>query len=153
MANEPKVLHFDPSRCTACRYCEVACSFVHFGEIVLAKSNVRIVFDDETGARDAIHCLHCDAALCLEACPSGAITRDETTKLVKLNPLMCIGCGSCAAACPLGAPWLHEKEGIARKCDFCDGDPKCAKYCSPGAMKIVARDEWKRMEKEGGASD
>jgi Fe-S-cluster-containing hydrogenase component 2 len=150
MANEPKVLHFDASRCTACHYCEVACSYVHFGEIDLNKSNVRILFDLETGSREAIHCLHCDTALCLEACPTKAITRDESSKLVNLNTLMCIGCGSCVDACPLGAPWLNEREGIAHKCDFCEGDPKCARYCSPRAMTVVTRGEWKSLEKKEG---
>jgi Fe-S-cluster-containing hydrogenase component 2 len=144
------VLAYDPSRCTACRYCEVACSFSHFGDIDLAKSNIRILFDERTGARDAVHCLHCDAALCVEACPTGAISKDEETNLVKLNAMLCIGCGSCVAACPVGAPWLNEAEGVARKCDFCDGDPKCAKYCSPGAIKVVTRAEWKRLTGGGG---
>jgi Fe-S-cluster-containing dehydrogenase component len=149
MTEPAKVLLYDASRCTACHYCEVACTYTHLGEIDPAKSNIRILFDGKTGERTAVHCLHCDTALCVEACPTGALSKDAESKLVKLNPLLCIGCGSCVAACPVGAPWLHEAEGVARKCDFCDGDPKCVKYCSSGALRLVTREEWKRLE--GGA--
>ena len=145
-----KVLFFDSSRCTACHYCEVACSYFHFDDIDLKMSNVRILFDERTGAREAIHCLHCDTALCLAACPVEAIHRDDDGHVL-VNPLKCIGCGSCVVACPVGAAWMSEKEGIARKCDFCDGKPRCAQYCSPGAIAVLDRAEAKRRLSPGGS--
>jgi Fe-S-cluster-containing hydrogenase component 2 len=101
-------------------------------------ANLRLLMDVGTGEREVAHCLQCDNALCMAACPTGAIYRTGD-KTVRINPMKCIGCKSCMAACPLGVIWFHESEGCARKCDLCDGDPKCAKYCSPGAIKVVPR--------------
>lgn len=150
MAPAEMVLIYDPSRCTACRYCEVTCSYFHFKEIDLDRSNLTLLYDPETGAREMIHCMHCSNALCLEACPTGAIYRDEETQHVRINPMKCVGCKSCIVACPVGAAWFNEDEATARKCDFCDGDPQCAKYCSSGAIRQVPRAEYKAtLEKEG----
>lgn len=145
-----KLLVFDASKCTACHYCEIACSYFHLKTVDLAKANLRVLHDPETGEREVAHCLHCDNALCLEACPTGAIYRDEETRIVKINPMKCVGCRSCMAACPLSVIWFHEEEACARKCDLCDGDPKCAKYCSPGAIKVVDRAEAVKILREGG---
>jgi Fe-S-cluster-containing hydrogenase component 2 len=148
-----KVLIFDASRCTGCHYCEMACSYFHLKEVDLSKSNIRVLQIADSPDRDVSHCLHCDNALCLAACPTGAIYRDEETRIVRINPMKCIGCKSCVAACPVGAVWFHEPEGCARKCDLCDGDPKCAKYCSPGALRVVGRKDYHReVEKQGAVS-
>jgi Fe-S-cluster-containing dehydrogenase component len=152
-ANVEKLLIFDASRCTACHYCEMACSYFHFKVIDIEKANLRVLVNPETGARDVAHCLHCDNALCLEACPTGAIYRDEA-KIVRVNPMKCIGCKSCIAACPVGVVWFHVAEGSARKCDLCDGTPQCAKYCSPGAIRVIDRKDYqKEFQIIGGGKD
>lgn len=137
-----KLLIFDASRCTGCHYCEMACSYFHLGEVSPAKSNIRVLHSPDSADREAAHCLHCDNALCLAACPTGAIYREEATGIVRINPMKCVGCRSCVIACPLGVAWFHEPEGCARKCDLCDGDPKCAKYCSPGAIRVIDRKDY-----------
>ena len=43
---------------------------------------------------------------CIEVCPYGAITLDETESAAVVNPALCKGCGACAAACPSEAPKL-----------------------------------------------
>jgi len=136
-----KVLLYDPERCTGCRFCEMACSYKHFGVISFRKSNLRIVFDGERLEFEAVNCQHCVEPVCVAACPSEALSKDEETGWVRINPLKCIGCKTCVYICPLSAPWFDEDLNVAVKCDFCDGDPMCAKYCSPGAIRVVSRVE------------
>ncbi|MBW1915882.1 MAG: CoB--CoM heterodisulfide reductase iron-sulfur subunit A family protein, partial [Deltaproteobacteria bacterium] len=44
---------------------------------------------------------------CIDACPYSARTFDSDLELIVVNPLMCQGCGSCAAVCPNGASVLE----------------------------------------------
>jgi len=120
--------------------------------IDLEKANLHLTVELDTGRRDMVHCMHCYNALCLEACPTGAIYRDPKTNHVLVNPMKCVGCKSCIQACPTGAMWFHVLEGSARKCDFCDGEPKCAQFCSTGAIRVIDRadyiSEFKKQEAE-----
>lgn len=138
---EQRVLLYDPAKCTGCLFCQMACVYQHFKEIGLEKANLRIIYDEKTNEFEAIYCQHCDEPLCVAACPNEAAVKDETTGWVKINPLRCIGCKTCTVACPLSAPWFNVERRIAMKCDFCDGDPKCAKYCSPQAIRVALRKE------------
>jgi len=45
---------------------------------------------------------------CLDVCPYGAITFDETRRISVVNEVLCHGCGNCAAACPSGAASLKH---------------------------------------------
>jgi len=135
------VLIFDPERCTGCRYCEVACAFKHYGVTSPEKSHIRIFVDEQRMKIEASNCQHCEEPVCAASCPEDAITKDEGTGWVMLNSMKCIGCKSCILACPLSCPWFDEEHHIAAKCDFCDGDPVCAKYCSPQAIRVGTRAE------------
>ena len=44
---------------------------------------------------------------CIDACPYGARTIDIDLEQVIVNPVMCQGCGSCAAVCPNSASVLE----------------------------------------------
>jgi formate dehydrogenase iron-sulfur subunit len=46
-------------------------------------------------------CKHCTHAGCLEACPTGAIIRNEFGS-VYIQPDVCNGCGYCVPSCPFG---------------------------------------------------
>lgn len=138
---EQKVLLYDPSRCTGCLYCQIACSSQHFKEFSLEKAHLHIVFDEKLGKLEAIYCQHCDEPLCVAACPKDAAVKDKETGLVKINPMRCIGCKTCTIVCPLSVPWFNVDYRVAMKCDFCNGDPKCAKFCSPQAIRVVSRRE------------
>lgn len=41
--------------------------------------------------------------VCLQACPFGAISRNEDRQAAQVNPALCLGCGTCAASCPCNA--------------------------------------------------
>ena len=78
-------------------------------------------------------CKHCSHAGCLEACPTGALIRNEFGD-VYVQPDVCNGCGYCVPACPFGVIDLHE-DGRAWKCTLCYDrqkvgmEPACAKAC------------------------
>ncbi|MGD8611451.1 MAG: FAD-dependent oxidoreductase [Desulfobacterales bacterium] len=48
---------------------------------------------------------------CIDACPYGARTIDKEHEMVRVNPVMCQGCGSCAAVCPNSASILEGFQG------------------------------------------
>lgn len=136
-----RVLLYDPLKCTGCLFCQIACAYHHFRDFNLEKAHLKIQFDEKANGFEAIYCQHCDEPLCVAACPKEAAVKDEATGLVKINPMRCIGCKTCTVACPLSVPWFNQDYRIAMKCDFCDGDPRCAKFCSPQAIRVATRKE------------
>ncbi len=105
--------------------------------------------DDETGGLFGEHrwlmmsdvCKHCTNAGCLEACPTGAIIRNEFGD-VYVQPDICNGCAYCTIACPFGVIGIHEEDGRAWKCTLCydrqkDGmEPACAKACPTQSIQF-----------------
>jgi len=142
---EQLVLLYDPNRCTGCRYCEMACAYKHYGVIDYNKARRHVIFDPEHVLFEAVQCRHCEEPVCAAACPTEAIKKDEKTGWVLINPMKCIGCRSCTYACPIGVPRFDEDLKVAIKCDFCDGDPWCAKYCSAQAIQVLPRAEALRL--------
>lgn len=53
-------------------------------------------------------CKHCTNAGCHEACPTGAIVRNEFGDIY-IQPDVCNGCGYCVVSCPFGVVDLIEK--------------------------------------------
>ncbi len=141
MVARQKVLIYDPERCTGCRYCEIACAFKHHGIINPEKSHIRIFIDERNFELEASNCQNCEEPLCKAACPEDAVVKDEQTGWVTVNQMGCTGCKSCIFACPLSCPWFDEEHKVVVKCDFCDGEPVCAMYCSPQAIRVGTRAE------------
>lgn len=148
MESEQKVLLFKPERCTGCRYCEVGCAFYHHEVIDTNKSNIRIVLKKEEFEFEAINCQQCREPLCKNSCPEDAIMKKSDAGWIKVDQMKCTGCGACIIACPLSCPWLEEDHQIAQICDFCDGDPVCVDYCSPGALSVKSRGEAEKYLKD-----
>ena len=142
-SHDGTVLFYDSRKCTNCRLCELVCSFKHYGDFYFERSNIKNVFSHGKNGTEVVHCLHCQTALCMDACPTDAIYRDEAGHVL-VNSMKCIGCRSCISACPLGVVWFDETEAVARKCDFCDGRTNCADYCPSGALTVVPRSEYRR---------
>jgi Fe-S-cluster-containing dehydrogenase component len=122
----------------------IACSFFHFEEADLNKAYIQVNPDtaDPTSFINA-HCTHCEFPVCEAACPvePKAIIKNPETGIVTIDRMRCIGCKSCNFACPISIPIFEEALGVSFKCDFCDGEPRCAKYCSTGALEVVTRKE------------
>ena len=124
-----KTLIITPSRCIACRTCELACSFVHAGKDGLGIARIRAFMFGE-GKNLVITCFQCDDAACVKVCPVEALSRNESTGAIEVNADRCIGCGLCSIACPFGHMNHHQVAGIAVKCDLCGGkEPACAAFC------------------------
>lgn len=92
----------------------------------------------------ADQCKHCQEAPCHEACPTGAIMRNEYGGIYYQTDI-CMGCRMCIAGCPFGVPQL-SKEGHSMKCSECydrlrDGlTPACSLACPTGAIHFGLRD-------------
>lgn len=161
-------LLFDGTLCIGCRACIAACKEANhmppernaldagnYWDAPLDISgktlNVIKVYRDGAGihkdeekdgfAFTKYSCMHCTDASCVSACPVGAMTKDETTGIVKYNVEACVGCRYCVAACPFGVPRFSydEKYPKISKCQLCQhrfADGKyaaCAEVCPTGA--------------------
>ena len=144
-------LELDLSKCCACGACAIACMDQNDLELSTGVRPFRTVFRQEDRKRGiidyySIACMHCDNAPCITACPSGCLYKDEETGLTLYDNTMCIGCHSCAMACPFGAPTFGPDNKM-RKCDGCIDRiragllPACVKGCTFDALKLVKADE------------
>ena len=132
-------LIFDFEKCTGCRACELACSFRKDGVFAPSRSRVKVVRIDEEGLDIPIGCEHCDPAPCIAVCPTKALGRSPATDAVLLDRALCIGCKQCMVICPFGAIRFDEDSREFYKCDLCDGDPECTKWCFTGAIEHGGR--------------
>jgi molybdopterin-containing oxidoreductase family iron-sulfur binding subunit len=140
---------FDLQRCIGCNACVIGCKQENsLPDGVLFTRTL----SEEYGVYPTVNrvyiptlCNHCEDAPCEKVCPSGATyTRDDG--IVMVDSDKCIGCGSCAVACPYdqrnemkadlfkdglfgtGELTPFEEQGYIRftpgmvtKCDFCSG--------------------------------
>ena len=137
-----KVLMVDPSKCTGCRTCEMACSLHNEQKCSPALSRTRVIKFEAKGVNFPTVCNQCSKPQCLPVCPTGAITRDEVTGAVLINEAACIGCRSCIQACSFGQISFHPEKNLAFKCNLCKGNPTCAKFCPTGALSFVSIEEY-----------
>lgn len=132
-----KMLSVDYSRCTGCRLCEISCSLRHDGVANPAAARLMIVRRDEEGLHVPTTCRQCDFAMCEAVCQPKAIRRDRRTGALLVDGERCIGCRMCVIGCPYGAMSVHPVSRQVIKCDFCDGDPQCVRFCETGALQFV----------------
>lgn len=97
-------------------------------------------------------CLQCENPLCQEACPTGAIHRNEEG-ILTVDPNSCIGCGNCVNACIYGGIAIDPITLKAIKCDLCGGDPACVEACEYDAISVVALDGDGLRERVQGVGD
>ena len=133
----PKILKLDYTKCTGCRTCELVCSVKHEGAANPSKSRIKIVKWEWEGRYVPMSCQQCVDAPCGQVCPVAAITRDERLNRVQVDHDICIGCRMCVTACPFGAMGFNVDTKQVFKCDLCDGDPQCARFCETKAVQYV----------------
>ena len=132
-----KVLKIDHEKCTGCRLCELVCSVRHHHVSNPAKSRIRIVKWEADGVYVPISCQQCEDAPCATACPAKALARNADQGRVEVDYDRCIGCKLCMSVCPFGAMRWNTAERKVIKCDLCDGDPQCVRFCEMKAVDYV----------------
>jgi carbon-monoxide dehydrogenase iron sulfur subunit len=132
-----KVILVDQDRCTACRVCEMVCSVKHEGVSNPSRSRISIIRRFMDGTHMPVICQQCTDAPCVAACPMDALSRDEELGLVRLDYDLCVCCEECVTACPFGGMRVDPVADKVIKCDLCDGDPQCVRFCFPGALRFV----------------
>lgn len=152
----------EPSKCTGCKACELACFQSHnikrnrvgktVGTVAVPVTAKLYVTVTEKASMP-IQCKHCENAPCKAVCKQNAIIRHNGQVVV--DEVKCIGCKDCLMACPFGAvsllpffvngvrvPQADSEEGkvAAAKCDMCFEDkegPACVRACPNKALHIT----------------
>ena len=120
------IIFVNSEKCVACKRCTIACAVAHspYNDIVDMVMDggtalSRVEFRPVGKRVVPIECRHCEGALCVVACPTGALGRSEEGAPVLLHDELCVGCKSCVVACPYGAIRTSAKTGQVYKCDGC----------------------------------
>ncbi len=136
-----KVLYVDHEKCTGCRLCELVCAVSHDGISNPARSRIRVMKWEAEGLYIPMTCQQCQDAPCLKVCPVKAISQEEQTGRVTVDYNTCIGCRSCVSVCPFGAMSFNTIDRRVLKCDLCDGNPQCVRFCEVKAVDFVEADD------------
>ncbi len=167
-------LMIDMDRCIGCKTCVSACRNSHKivdhenclpGQI---PSYIRVESRTEGSypmVREqcwVVPCQHCKNPPCLEACPSGAIVKDDQNGIVRILRDKCEGGKTCIEACPWNVIQFDEAGGFAHKCDMCydlvvfGNKPVCVEVCMTDAiafgeletLKALARDRNRELDRK-----
>jgi formate dehydrogenase iron-sulfur subunit len=156
----------DTTLCIGCKACEVACKqwnelpsdgFVFTGDSYDNTSELsgttwrHVAFIEQTSVDQSgdLHnrwlmssdvCKHCTNAGCMEACPTGAIIRNEFDS-VFIQPDVCNGCGYCVASCPFGVVDVIEKF-----------DPEGTRYNLASLVESRREDHLTALQGNGGVA-
>lgn len=146
-----KILMINHEKCTGCRLCEIVCSVFHEGVSNPSRSRINIIKWEAEGLYIPMSCQQCEDAPCMTICPVKAISRDQALDYVKIDYDVCIGCRSCVAVCPFGAMGFNVKDKKVFKCDLCEGDPQCVRFCDVKAVEYVDANQINILKKREAA--
>ncbi len=147
-----KTLYIDYQKCTGCRLCELVCAVFHDGISNPARSRIKVMKWESEGLYIPMSCQQCQDAPCMNVCPVKAISRDEELGRVFVDYDVCIGCRACVAVCPFGAMSFNIKDKQVFKCDLCDGDPQCVRFCEVKAIDFLEMDDVSIYKKRDAAT-
>ena len=157
---EKMIFDFDPSKCTSCQACVMACMDQNDIDAAHKQHPFRnaAALEAREGGREkfsflSVACMHCEDAPCVLGCPSACLYKDPESGFTLYDNTNCIGCHSCAMACPFGAPSFN-REGKMVKCGGCavrveNGlEPACVRVCGQHALTLVTEEEYKKKHLE-----
>jgi len=152
------IIRFYPELCIQCHGCETACKMWRNLPCGIKYRRVLNLWDGTypkiKSKSLSLSCLHCTDPACEKACPVGAISKREDGRVL-VDTDLCIGCKTCAKACPFGVPQFAKGKGhVMQKCDLCAGqplentDPPCVATCPGKALmpEMVTPEEKKACE-------
>ncbi|MDO6620919.1 4Fe-4S dicluster domain-containing protein [Pseudomonadota bacterium] len=143
--------YFDTRKCVGCRKCHRVCNKKFDVEKSVSTRRVYKYGDERIPTALSkqpnistyylsVSCNHCSEPVCVLACPTGAMHKRAKDGLVHVAQETCVGCGSCARACPYEAPQLDPTRKVMVKCDGCfelieqQSLPLCVDACPKGAL-------------------
>ncbi|MGB9133991.1 MAG: 4Fe-4S dicluster domain-containing protein [Candidatus Bathyarchaeia archaeon] len=135
---EPIWIARNPTKCTGCRKCEIACSLFHEKRVWPEASRIR-VFMLVPGVEFPHLCAQCEDYPCVQACPTKALSISRKTSAVLVKADKCVACGKCIDACPGRIPHMHPAKNHILICDLCKGDPKCVRVCQEGGWNVLKK--------------
>lgn len=152
------IIDLDLELCVGCGACSVACMDQNDFQTGEGIKPYRVVSTLEEMKDNKLQltslsmaCMHCADAPCIKGCPSGCISKDKETGFTIYDTTNCIGCHSCAMACPFGAPSFGT-DGKMLKCDGCTERvkhgllPACVKGCPFDALKLYTEEEYQKAK-------
>ena len=142
-----KALYIDYHKCTGCRLCELVCSVSHDGISNPTRSRIRVIKWEAEGLYIPMSCQQCQDAPCMNVCPVKAISRDTELGRISVDYDACIGCRSCVGVCPFGAMSFNSIDKQVFKCDLCDGDPQCVRFCDVKAVDLLEEEDVSILKK------
>lgn len=158
------ILCIDLDLCTRCDDCVRACAATHGGRPRFVREGNK--YGNLLIARS---CYHCRDPVCLVGCPTGAIHRAGVGDVVDIDESICIGCATCANACPYGAIVMHDtgeiwpedtlpaglrgqERQVASKCNLCHDTghgPACVSNCPQGcAVRVGSLADFQQLLSE-----
>jgi anaerobic dimethyl sulfoxide reductase subunit B (iron-sulfur subunit) len=157
--------YIDATACTGCKTCMVACIDGH--DLPLGVLWRRVAeyaggsWTEQPGGAYAqnvfayylsISCNHCEDPVCVKACPTTAMHKDEQG-IVWVDHDKCVGCRYCEWNCPYSAPQYNPEIGKMTKCDCCRDrlavglQPLCVEACP---MRVIYFGEYEDLKKQFG---
>lgn len=137
----------DLDRCIGCKGCQVACKLNNNVALGSCRNAVKTV--GPTGIYPNVQmyflpsmCQQCENPTCVEVCPTGACYKRSEDGIIVIDQNLCIGCKSCANACPYKVNTYNQELMVMDKCNTCiarreKGElPACVKNCSGGALHV-----------------
>jgi len=166
-----KRIYCNLDTCIGCKSCELACAIEHskskdlflaIREEPLPRRRIQVQSSLSKGTRAPtaaieyipypLQCRHCDEPLCVLACMSAAIHKDEVTGTVIIDEDKCVGCGMCMMVCPFGALVMDKERKVALRCGHCieSDEPACVKACPTKSLLFGELEEFEaKLEKKG----